>query len=311
MAVRADGFVRTHGTTELPFAPAGVNYYPPATPWTRFWHEYDGEQTAADFALAAALDLNLVRVFVPFHEFGGADVDPQMLSRLLDLMDRADDAGLLVLATLFDHRTDHHPVNWAADDRHIAGLVPALTRHPALFGWDIKNEPDRDYVASSPVLVDAWLRHVAAEVRHHDPVHPLTIGWSTVDAAHNLIDMSTWNTILPGGHTEREQAAFYAEMLSRNAQLGVAGHVAWTLFDFSDIPLAEFARPWERGVHARFGLIRADGTHKPAAALVGASTTKIAPSVPLADRLRKPFNLGLAAAVLLCMGGLFLLLRRH
>ena len=319
---------------------AGVNYYPRATPWQAFWREYDPARTAADLQTVRTLGLNTVRIFVPFSDFGGGTVDPAMVAQLTDFLDQAQAHGIAVIVTLFDHRTDHSPANWAADDRHIAGIVPALAAHPALLAWDLKNEPDRDYDLNGVPLTQAWLRHVAARVRAHDPNHLLTIGWSSPEAAVALADavdvvayhyfapavaysarvgalrdavgpkpllleefgLPTWNSIFPHGHTEAEQAAYYAEMLAQQRALDTAGYLAWTLYDFVNMPWREFLLPWERGPQAHMGLIRRDDSLKPAARLVAPDAALDAAPVAAWRRFVKPFWLVLYAVAILGAG---------
>ncbi|MGI9253104.1 MAG: hypothetical protein ACR2J8_05110, partial [Thermomicrobiales bacterium] len=72
-----------------PFTISGVNYYPAASPWERFWPEYDPAVIDRDFAEIRDLGGNTVRIFLPFAQVGGADPDPRALDDLADLLDRA------------------------------------------------------------------------------------------------------------------------------------------------------------------------------------------------------------------------------
>lgn len=324
------------------FVVAGVNYYPQATPWTAFWPNYRPAQTRADLARMRALGLNSVRIFVPFSDFGGDTVEPIALQQLVDLLNQANTAQIKVIVTLFDHRTDHALDNWAADDRHLAAIVAPLASHPALLAWDVKNEPDRDYGSNGRELTDAWLKHIVAEVRRYDPHHLVTIGWSSPEAAaalsqivdvvsyHYYADaadyaaqvltlraaapgkplllqeygLPTWNSIFPNGHTEEEQAVYYAAILRQQRELETAGSLFWTLYDFDTVALAEFRLPWQRGPQANLGVIRRDGELKPAAALVTPGASLDVAPIPGWRRFVKPFWLALMAAV---SGGLLML----
>ena len=186
MATIRDGNLWVDGA---PYTVTGINYYPQRSPWTKFWPEYDPEQTASDLARVRLLGLNTVRIFISFADFGGPQVAPTMRGRLIDFLRQANAADIKVIVTLFDHHTDHHPVNWAADARHLATLIPHFADNPTILAWDIKNEPDRDYGYNTQALGDAWLRFVARHVRWHDPNHLITIGWSTPEAATALADV--------------------------------------------------------------------------------------------------------------------------
>jgi hypothetical protein len=316
------------GLNGQPFLVAGINYYPQATPWTEFWPNYDADIVRKDLEIIRSLGLNAVTIFVPFEQFGADEPDEWYLARLSDFLDEADRQQIQVIVTLFDHRTDHDPANWSADDRHIAALVGQFASHPAILAWNLKNEPDRDYEANSPELVNAWLRHVAAEVRRYDPHHLVTIGWSTPAAAQALVDvvdfvsyhyyapaanyprqlaelqaaaggkplllqefgLPTWNTIWPNGHTEAEQAVYYADILAVQRLSNTAGYMAWTLYDFEAVPLAEFRFPWQRGPQANMGVIRLDNSPKPAAFLLAPQADlSIVPDLPPWHRFNKPF----------------------
>ena len=62
----------------------GTNHYPAETPWDRFWPEYDEAVITDDFDRIANLGMNTIRIFVPFAQFGGPKVEPEMLDRLED-----------------------------------------------------------------------------------------------------------------------------------------------------------------------------------------------------------------------------------
>lgn len=329
----------------LPYTIRGVNYYPRATPWTLFWPEYDPRRTAFDLGLVKRLGQNAVRIFVPFEEFGGGkELNEEYFSSLLDFLDQADNEDVGVVLTIFDHRTDHRPVNWAADKRHLSQLVPRLADHPAILMWDVKNEPDRDYGFNSPELTQAWLRYVIREIRRHDPNHLITIGWSNPESAAALADvvdivsyhyfdaaedylprvypliraagdtpiflqeiaLPTWNSIWPHGHTEAEQAVYFANLLQQHGTLDSVGYMFWTVYDFTTVPLAEFSTPWKRAQQANMGLVRTDYTLKPVADVVMPGASLDLPPIPAWRRFTKPFWL----MVFGCVGmlGLFLVL---
>lgn len=324
---------------------AGVNYYPQAAPWTAFWPTYSPAQTTVDLQRIRELGLNTVRIFLPYEDFGGTMVTAARRAQLTNFLDQAATAGVHVIITLFDHHTDHHPATWAADARHLATLVPYFAEHPAILAWDIKNEPDRDYGYNGQPLVDAWLRFVAHHVRWHDPNHLITIGWSTPEAATTLSDVvdfvayhyfdepttyldrigllqqavgnkpllleeftfSTWNSPFYPGHTELEQANYYAAMLNNHQLTDSLGYLVWTLYDFDTVPLAEFRYPWQRATQAHMGLFRRDGSAKPAAVLVDPAVQRNLTTLSIRQQLGKPFWLTVGSLALLCLLLLFLL----
>lgn len=310
-----------------PYQVKGINYYPQASPWTQFWPSYQFTQTVNDLGLIHSLGFNTVRIFVAFTDFGGDKIDETNLKKLRHFLDQAQARQLKVIVTLFDHHTEHNIKQWAADDRHLAGLIPYFAEHPAILAWDIKNEANRDYGYNTPELTDAWLRHIAKRVRLYDANHPLTIGWSTPEAATHLTDlvdfvsfhyfedsaeysqrlrnllaavpdkpvllqefvMSTWNSIWPHGHSEEEQARYYADLLRQHRNFTTSGFMVWTLYDFDRVPLAEFRMPWQQATQARMGLVRRNGTLKPAATLFTANANLELSPLPGWQRWVKPF----------------------
>jgi hypothetical protein len=359
--VRATGKELRRGDER--FVIAGVNYYPQEAAWAEFWPNYSPAVTAHDLALAHQLGLNTLRTFVPFVDpkglsgpaltgaYGGDVTLDQILAGLHDFLDQAADADVKVIVTLFDHRTDHHPANWPADDRYLAALIPPFADHPALLAWDLKNEADTDAGFNTEERVDAWLLHVGREVRRHDPNHLLTVGWFSADYAARspvssqldfvsfhyfgtapdlpgawqaLADalpdkpillgefgMSTWNSLWPDGHTEGEQAAYYAGILAGERRFRSAGYLAWTLHEYTNVTLPQYRLPWISAKQARLGVVRLDGTFKPAALLLtpGADLT-VAP-IPGWRRFVKPFWLALMAGGLAVVSIAILLWRRR
>jgi hypothetical protein len=294
------------GVEEL--AVRGINYYPRDTPFDAFWSNYDPAVVDADFERIAAMGMNSVRVFLPFDELLGRWTTEDELAPVVDLMDRAADHDLGVVVTLFDGRTDHRTDRWDSDRTHLTTVVETLRDHPALLMWDLKNEPDRDIGANQvpEQLMYAWLGHIGHSLRELDGRTPVTIGWSTAAAAlaapvqvdvlsfhhygtpEELAELGpqlqtqaagrpmflseyglpTWNSVFPGGHTEAEQAAYYADVLTVAEALGIEHSMPWTLWDLSVAPADAGRFPWSTGPQTNLGLLRADGSVKPAAAVV-------------------------------------------
>lgn len=264
------------GQATLPIDIVGINYYPQATPWELFWTEYDRDIIADDFERMAELGLNAVRIFIPYEQFGADQVDEDLLDTVIELLDQAERDNIGIIVTLFDFRSDYSLLRWNHADAHLKTIVTALRDHPALLAWDVKNEPDRDYDNNGQALVDAWLRHAIDQVRYHDPLHPITIGWSLPEKAAVLADavdfvsfhyyapadqfeatyaalrervgsnrpivltefgLPTWNSyFFPNGHSSAEQAVYYADMRRAMQATDISGYMAWTLYDFTKVP---------------------------------------------------------------------------
>jgi len=328
----------------------GVNYYPQKTPWLEFWPNYDPQLTEEDFTLIRSLGLNTIRIFIPFEQFGGANIDPEMLENLTDILDQADSIDLKVIVTLFDLRSDYDPLFWPHTDRHLETLLTTFAEHPAILAWDLKNEPDLDYASNGRETVNAWLQHISKLARVYDPNHLLTIGWSSPEIAATLADrldfvsyhyyqptedlpahiadlkaevpgqplvltefgLPTWNSIFPNGHTEAEQALYYASILKYLRQKDLPGYLAWTLYDFRRVPASLFGRfPWRTGPQKHLGIIRANGTAKPSAVLLAQEGELTVPGLSPWSRFLKPFWLMTILFLLLGLIVLGLIYRRR
>ena len=60
----------------------GINYYPQENPWDTFGEHFDPEIIASDFAIIRDLNLNTIRVFIGYEDFGEASVAEDKLGKL-------------------------------------------------------------------------------------------------------------------------------------------------------------------------------------------------------------------------------------
>ena len=271
------------------------------------------------------------------------------IQRLRDMLNIAWANDLRVIVTLFDFKPDYGLLTWPKTDRHLEALLTTFKRHPAILAWDIKNEPDLDYDHAGEGLVNIWLEHIIASARRYDPYHLVTIGWSSPEAAVTLADqvdfvsyhyygwadafpakyqalrtavgaekalvlgefgLPTWNSYLfPNGHTEEEQANYYAAIMGSLQERDSAGFLAWTLYDFEHVPSIVVGRlPWRRGPQKHMGVIREDGSFKPAAQFLLPNATFAEPyQITSVDRFTKPFFVTIAAGGILTILSLFML----
>ncbi len=360
------GFVGKRGSGLVlngqPFHIAGINYYPQATPWDKFWLKYQPEVIEHDFALIHKLGMNTIRIFIPFTQFGGPDVGnpgaaldsaetgssakgpalvPDPIGELSDLLQRASAHQLHVIVTLFDFRSDYTLLHWPDADRQMQTLMTNFKDEPTILAWDLKNEPDQDWHSAGMTMVNIWLAHIAHLARAYDDHHLLTVGWSTPVAAQTQIagldfvsfhyyapaeqlqvaykaiqaanpglpvamtefGLPTWNSpFFPNGHTEAEQAEYYANLLLALRHTNSIGYIAWTLYDFTYAPASVAGGlPWQSAPQKQLGIIRANGLLKPAASLLAPTARLNRPPLPFWDSLLKPFWLTLSAGLLTLM----------
>jgi hypothetical protein len=280
----------------------GINYYPQATPWNMYGDAFDSLQIAKDFKIISNAGLNTIRIFVPYEDFGAANVKPKKLEKIKTVLNIAAHHNLKVMVTLFDFFGDYEVINWTLNRHHAATLVTALKDHKALLAWDVKNEPNLDFESRGQPKVLAWLDNIIDLVKSTDTLHPVTIGWSNAKSAHFLkhkIDfvsfhyyedleyMETTYTALkkdiakpivitefglssnkgvwhPLGSTEKDQANYHKYCQNVFAKHNIP-FISWTLYDFSKVPKEVVGRlPWRKQTQEHFGFINQKGETKPA-----------------------------------------------
>lgn len=279
----------------------GINYYPKETPWDVFGKGFNIETIAEDLKIIKTTGLNTIRVFVPYEDFGKANINPEKLEKLKQLLDTAEAQQLKVVITLFDFYGDYSVLDWTLTHRHAETLVSALKNHHAILAWDIKNEPNLDFESRNASLVTAWLKQMLLVVKSADPNHPVTIGWSNSDSANILKDEvdfvsfhyyeslddleATFTTLkenIPNkpivlsefgissysgfwnffGSSEATQADYHKTAQAIIKQQNIP-YMSWTLYDFNNVPKAVVGRlPWRRNIQKNFGFISIDGTKK-------------------------------------------------
>ena len=278
----------------------GINYYPQNTPWDMYGNAFDIAQIKVDFRLINESGLNTIRIFVPYEDFGGADLIENKIVKLKEVLDAAEDNNLKVLVTLFDFYGDYSVLNWTLTHEHLRQIVSKFKDHPALLGWDIKNEPDLDFENRGRELVLNWLKNAISQVRKVDPNSLVTIGWSNPDSAVLLKDevdfvsfhfyknfeeldetytnlknkikkpivlgeygLSSYNGLWnPFGYDEHDQAEYHKKMQTFFSKEKL-GFMSWTLYDFQEVPSSVVGRlPWRKARQKSFGFIDMEGNKK-------------------------------------------------
>lgn len=292
----------------------GINYYPAETPWIDFWQEYDAAVIDQDLALIRSLDLNAVRIFLPFD-------DEINLDKVINFLDQAAANEIGVMVTLFDFHSDFRPYTWVRTDAYLWEVVPKLAEHPALLMWDMKNEPDLDDDFNGQVLVDAWLAHSIKTLKKYDAKTPVTIGWVRAEsgirlsewvdvvsfhyygdaaefgAAYSALDeqvsqpilltefglTTTGSRFLPLGKTRWDQVEHVASILGQLREMESAGFFVWTLHDFERIPTEVVGRsPYRKALQKGFGV-----AGKPVAELLAPDADLSDVGIPLWARYQR------------------------
>jgi endo-1,4-beta-mannosidase len=203
--------------TDQPFI-LGVNYWPQRTAMF-MWRDFDRAAIDADMAIINDLGLSCIRIFLLWEDFQPApkNVPTVMLDRLVELLESAYDKNIKVVVTLF---TGHlSGINWLppwmllasvdlnqspvfslgkvrfnrirnhyAEAEVIEGQVyflgelsNATSGHPALFSWDLGNEPSMWSVSPESFAVELWLQTMTETLKEKDDRLPITLSFHSSD----------------------------------------------------------------------------------------------------------------------------------
>jgi hypothetical protein len=279
---------------------AGLNYYPQDSPWDTFGEQFDSTKIATDFNIIKDLKLNTIRVFLSYEDFKISKDSSEKMAKLKSLLDQAEKSDLKVMITLFDFYGDYGIQDWTLTNAYLKNIVDEIKDHPAIYAWDIKNEPDLDYESREQRKVNAWLSQTITRLKEMDSMHPVTIGWSTAAAAvaledqvdvvsyhyyqdlehlaatHKELKSKTKKPIVlqeigwssyhgfwnPFGMDQEDQADQYSEFFATQKRDSI-NYLSWTLYDFEEVPSSVAGSlPWRRNKQGYFGLIDVDGKKK-------------------------------------------------
>lgn len=83
----------------------------------------------------------------------------------------------------------HDPVALDAERLLLRTVVSALKDHPAVWMWNLGNEPDLFAIPDTPEAGRAWVREMTQLIKSIDPQHPVTCG---LHVASLLVDNRLW-----------------------------------------------------------------------------------------------------------------------
>ncbi len=197
-----------------PFTPWGLNYGNAGRLIEDFW-DADWTTVAGDFRDMKRLGANVVRVHLQFGKFmdGPDRPNAKVFERLGKLLELAEKTGLyLDLTGLGCYRKADVPNwydrlseddRWAAQARFWGAIAERCAKSPAVFCYDLMNEPfagggDRkpgewyagklaDLYFVQFIALDvrgrpreeiarAWIKRLSAAIRKQDKVHLITVG---------------------------------------------------------------------------------------------------------------------------------------
>lgn len=293
-----------------------VNYYPARNGWTYMWERWDPAQIDRDFALIAGLHANAVRVIVQPASFGFPQPRPDVQARLDHVVRLAASHGLAVQLTLFDWWSDYRRIErskrWArlllqpyAGDPRIAAVelrneIDPLD--PGAVAWArvllpylhavLPGVPTTISVGANDGVRQMWTLKEALgpaaqpdfwSFHYYDKPELAAAAFAAARAAVAPTPVFVGETGYHPGNSdppvrtradrEDEQVRYFKTIAAATSRLGLPPVAPWILLDFTRRGTPVRMNPAEY----TFGLFRADGSAKPAAAAVRAAFTSPEP----------------------------------
>lgn len=301
----------------------GVNYVGRSHPFGQFWTNFDASEMRSSLRLARELKFNTIRIFIPFP------TPDAVYTNLPEVLKAAAKNNLQVIVTLLDTYTRYQLEDLPGAFAAISRLIPIL-KQPAVLALDLKNEAERDAKSAGWDHIRFFLGFFAHWLRTQTGL-PITAGLSDPDPdLSRKLDFTTVHHYaaptalaprlerakslgkpvlleefgfhsqldkLPDPHSENDQARYYAAVLGV-VKAQKSGFMVWNLHDFP-----KGAMPANREVERYLGVLRDDGTLKPAARVLQGAA---APALSIQDIVAKIIALSLRYILWLGFGMLIL-----
>jgi len=176
LTLRPDGF---QSFENIKF---GINYYSSGKLWRDFWTNFSEDIIDRDFRKIRELDFNLVRVFIYHDLFVNDETRESSLKKLRSLINIAQKHRIQLIITTFDWAKPYKAVQLTPEKSRdfklgLTDIVQIYSQHPAIYAWDIKNEPDHDFDTDGRSVVLTGLNNAVSYLHAKWPGLRLTIGW--------------------------------------------------------------------------------------------------------------------------------------
>lgn len=272
-----------------------VNYYPTDAGWTLMWTKFPIGEMTSDFGKMHTMGATSVRIILQASTIGYPNPTSQMTGELAQIVSAAHGQGLTVQLTLFDWFGGYTEI---ANSTHWASVVLGPYKDdPRISFVELKNEVD---VNNSAEMV--WAQTMYPIVKADIGTIPLTLSLpgnapagALATVKRDLPNMDFYDVHDYGSVTaqlandkqvvapaplyvgeagqsttygsESSQASFFTNLNATTKQLGLPIASPWSWQDFQPGSLTWVpANSSEYG----FGLLRTDGTEKPAFAVEAA-----------------------------------------
>jgi len=169
----------------------GFNYTPANVASPRHhidcWVHYDSATIKFDLNLAKSLNLNQVRIFVPYEVY--TEDKEALPAKLRHFMRECRKRGIGVMPVVGSGPWLKDTSLRAQGREWVKFLVNSISNEPGLAFWDVMNEPDWPQTPKERVLLKFENCKFMAKTFHElDPNTPVTIGMAFVDGMIELAD---------------------------------------------------------------------------------------------------------------------------
>lgn len=169
----------------------GFNYTPARVASPRHhidtWVHYDSTTIKFDLDLAKSLNLNQVRIFIPYAVY--TEDKEALPAKLQHLLRECHKRGIGVMPVVGSGPWLRDTSLRAQGREWIKFLVNSISNEPGLAFWDVMNEPDWPQTPKERVLRNFDNCRFMAKTFHElDPNTPVTIGMAFVDGMIELAD---------------------------------------------------------------------------------------------------------------------------
>jgi hypothetical protein len=169
----------------------GFNYTPANVVSPRHhvdcWVNYDSATVEFDLDLAKSLNLNQVRIFVPYAVF--TEDKDALPAKLKHFVRECNKRGIGVMPVVGSGPWLRDSTQRTLGREWARFLVDAISEEPGLAFWDVMNEPDWPPMPEERVLRNFENCKFMAKTFHElDPQTPVTIGMAFVDGMIELAD---------------------------------------------------------------------------------------------------------------------------
>jgi hypothetical protein len=169
----------------------GFNYTPANVASPRHhidcWVHYDSATIIFDLNLAKSLNLNQVRIFVPFAVY--TEDKEALPAKLKHFLRECNKRGIGVMPVVGSGPWLRDTSLRSQGREWVKFLVNSISNEPGLAFWDVMNEPDWPQTPKERVLNNFKNCKFMAKTFHElDPNTPVTIGMAFVDGMIELAD---------------------------------------------------------------------------------------------------------------------------